>query len=335
MTRAALPHPSARAEMAPRGASLMELCIVGVMSLLSVELETTITQTQRLTQPYQTTMTTSPPSAGQSTASLQPSSFQLFPPPGAGLRSFFLMFPGDQQLDALFEDHGVLVLSLRTFLHLSGQSVGGAFQRNLLFRQTGGSTGENGPTCCKTSSPPPLSRPAVHTFLFSSWILLTGSLKGKTTTFTSSTSSPLAAAAYIFTRMGPARAQVPRHARPLADLPATIERVLARRPDPERTVVAHRVDKSANYSEEYRILEVRNYELTTPTPAAWIEVFERRLSLWQELQLQQPYHPRVPRAPLANSVHLLAEANIRDHPFTANSRPKQVGASVWFISVAF
>ena len=44
------------------------------------------------------------------------------------------MFPGDLQLDALFEDHGVLVLSLKTFLHLSGQSIGGAFQRNILFR---------------------------------------------------------------------------------------------------------------------------------------------------------------------------------------------------------
>ena len=44
-------------------------------------------------------------------------------------------------------------------------------------------------------------------------------------------------------------------------------------------------------TEEYRILEVLNYEVTTPMPAAWIEVFERRLSLGQELQLQQPYPP--------------------------------------------
>ena len=69
-------------------ASLMELCIVGVMSLLSVDLETTITQTQRLTQPYQTTMTTSPPSPvnrQRPCSHRAPSCSRL---PGAGLLSF-------------------------------------------------------------------------------------------------------------------------------------------------------------------------------------------------------------------------------------------------------
>ena len=40
-------------------------------------------------------------------------------------------------------------------------------------------------------------------------------------------------------------------------------------------------------TEEFRILEVFNYELATHTPAAWIEVFEQRLSLWCQQQSEQ------------------------------------------------
>ena len=53
--------------------------------------------------------------ASQPTAPVQPSSFQVCPPAPRKLSaSFFLMmFPGDLELDALFEDHGVswLVMS--------------------------------------------------------------------------------------------------------------------------------------------------------------------------------------------------------------------------------
>ena len=49
-----------------------------------------------------------------------------------------------------------------------------------------GSTGKNALTSHKTLLPSPLSRSTVHTFVFGSWTLLTGGLKGKTTTFASS-----------------------------------------------------------------------------------------------------------------------------------------------------
>ena len=221
------------------------------------------------------------------------------------------MFPRDLQLDALFEDYGVSWLVIEDMFALERATC--VLQRNLLFQPDRGPTGKSALTSCKTSLPPRLSRPTVHTFLFSSWTLLTGPSPGCRSS--------------IFIKMD----QVPRHARPQADL-------LSQDTSPD---ITHRRCTQGTIqqivTEEYRILEVLNFEFTTPTPAAWIEVFERRLSLWQEQQLQQPYHPHIPRAPaavLADSAYLIAEAYMLDHPFTANSRASQVGASAWFISVA-
>ena len=39
---------------------------------------------------------------------------------------------------------------------------------------------------------------------------------------------------------------------------------------------------------EFHILEILGCELATPTPAAWVEIFRRRLSLWQQQQLLRP-----------------------------------------------
>ena len=77
------------------------------------------------------------------------------------------------------------------------------------------------------------------------------------------------------------RAQVPQHARRLADLVATIARLLARR-QPHSAPTYTGWTNQQIVTEEYRILEVLKYELATPTPAAWIEVFEQRVSLWRE-----------------------------------------------------
>ena len=94
--------------------------------------------------------------------------------------------------------------------------------------------------------------------------------------------------------MDPARAQVPRHACPQADLLTTIARLLARRQLHNAPSLHTGWTIQQLATDEYRILEVLNYELTTPTPTAWIEVLERRLSLGQELQLPaaiSPAHP--------------------------------------------
>ena len=62
----------------------------------------TITQTQRQILPYQATMMTT---------TLPPSSVEQF-------ASAFLMFPGDLELDAVFEDRGVSCTAIEDMLTL-------------------------------------------------------------------------------------------------------------------------------------------------------------------------------------------------------------------------
>ena len=89
------------------------------------------------------------------------------------------MSPGDLELDALFEDHKVSWLAIDESSHWSGRRTGGD------------AIGGNALTSCKTSLPLLLiSRPTVHTFLFSFRTLLTGGLEGKTMTSTFLMSSP-------------------------------------------------------------------------------------------------------------------------------------------------
>ena len=157
---------------------------------------------------------------------------------------------------------------MKPCLHLHGQSISGAFQRNLLFQLDNGSTCKSALTSCKTSLPPPLSRPTVHTFL--QLLDFAHSVKGKTTTFTSSTSS-----SWILRglRFHGTTAHWP-------DLLATMPRLLARRQHHNAPSLHRGWTILQIVTQEYRILEVLNYELTTPTPAARIEVFESRLSLF-------------------------------------------------------
>ena len=57
-------------------------------------------------------------------------------------------------------------------------------------------------------------------------------------------------------------------------------------------------------------------ELTTPTPVAWIEIFKRRLSLWQQQPklLQPPGLPAVPPAAHADCARHIAEAHALSFP---------------------
>ena len=133
--------------------------------------------------------------------------------------------------------------------------------------------------------------------------------------------------------MNPAPAQGPQQTdRPLADLLTAIARILARR-QPDSPPSLH-----TGFTEEHRVLEVLGYELATRTPAAWIGVFERRFSLWSQQQLQQSRRPvfsLTPPSLLVHCAHVIAEACVRDQPFTVDPRPSRVGASAWFLSCAF
>ena len=179
-------------------------------------------------------------------------------------------------------------------LHSSGRPSGGAFQRNPLSQHCRGTNGGNALAFYATLPLLLTSRPS---FSFSSWTLLTGGPKGKTMTPAFSMSS-LAAGVYILVKMNPAPAPDPHQlARPLADLLTAIARLLARR-QPHNAPSLHTawtIQQIVN--EEYRILEGLNYELATHTPAALIEVFKQRLSLWWQQQLQQSQRPLLSPAP--------------------------------------
>ena len=64
------------------------------------------------------------------------------------------------------------------------------------------------------------------------------------------------------------------------------------------------------------------------TPAAWVQILTRRLSLPQQQQSPQPPHPlAVPSAAVSGCGHQLAVAHVQSFP-TAS----QVGATAWFVS---
>ena len=80
--------------------------------------------------------------------------------------------------------------------------------------------------------------------------------------------------------------------------------------------------------EEYRILEILNYEVATRTPAAWIQAFKQRFSLLcqQPFQLsQRPLLSLVPPDVLARGAQGVAGVYVREQPFIMDSRPSHVG----------
>ena len=112
----------------------------------------------------------------------------------------------------------------------------------------------------------------------------------------------LAAAVYIHIKLhserypGPAPFQLPdplQPARSLTDLLTAIAALLARR-QPHNAPLLHSAwTVQEVITEECRILESVHYELGTPTPAPWIQILEKRLSLWcQQCQQRFPQSPR-------------------------------------------
>ena len=144
-----------------------------------------------------------------------------------------------------------------------------------------------------------------HGTLFSQQLLgLThrGGQKGPVLTLTSTISFPSAAAVYIHIKLhsegGPGLAplQLPDPllpARSLTDLLEPLAALLARS-QPHRAPFLHSAwTVQQVIAEECRILELAHLELGTPTPAAWIQALEKRLSLWcQQCQQHGPQSPR-------------------------------------------
>ena len=85
-------------------------------------------------------------------------------------------------------------------------------------------------------------------------------------------------------------------------------------------------------TEKCRILELVQLELCTPTPAAWIQVLEKRLSLWcQQCQQHGPQIPRSllgsdPSGVLARGAQIIADVCVQNEPFSLDARPSCTGA---------
>ena len=109
-------------------------------------------------------------------------------------------------------------------------------------------------------------------------------------------------------------------------------------PAPQRTVVAHSVDSSANC--KCRISHLGNPQLRASNSHASsldLDLGTAPFSL-ERTTTPTPLPPHIPHVPsivFADGAHLIAEAHVRDHSFSANSRASQIGASTWFLSVAF
>ena len=82
----------------------------------------------------------------------------------------------------------------------------------------------------------------------------------------------------------------------------------------------------------------RRWKLGAHTPAAWIQVFKQRLSLWcqQQSQLsQRPLLSLVPPDVLTRGAQDVADVYCLEQPVTVDSRPSLVGGLAWFLSCAF
>ena len=121
---------------------------------------------------------------------------------------------------------------------------------------------------------------------------------------------PLAAAVYIFNQNGCRVGTATSVHSPTSRSACGNRRTPSQAPAPQRTQRGQ--FSKLHVQREFDMLEVLNNELATPTPAAWIEISGRRLSLWEEQQLQQPHHPHIPLAPpivFPDGAHLIADTS--------------------------
>ena len=194
-------------------------------------------------------------------------------------------------------------------LHWSGRPTVGAFQRNFLSHSGRSTTGES------------------HSALFPLQLLDLAhrwSERQDNHIHIFDVLS-LAARIYILVKMDPAPAQGPQQtARPTADLFAAIARLFARRQPDSAPSLHTGWTIQQIVTEEYRILEVPNYELATHTPAAWTDVCEQR-----QVETPAPFRWYLPTCLLTVCTLLLKRT------FGTSPLPWiHVGASVWFLSAA-
>ena len=105
----------------------------------------------------------------------------------------------------------------------------------------------------------------------------------------------LAAAVYMFVKM---HLPQQRYSRTLPELLTKVAELLTKR-QPNDDPVSHTAGTIQQVTRvELRVLEILEFELPTLTPAAWIEIFSRRHSLWQQQQQLQPPDLAVPPAAL-------------------------------------
>ena len=213
----------------------------------------------------------------QPSLSLRPSSLQLCPlAPVRQCACFFLMFPGNLELDALFEDPGVSCAIIQDML---------ALERAVYRRCAPGQLDRlrtNRQQCARF-----LTDVVAATVL----PLHSADFPLQLMDFTHSWSErrdndtqifdvfPLPAGVFFFNQNGSRVGIRTSVSSPTSRSARGSRRNLHQAQVPQRPDVAHSTDNSEVTRAEFRILEVLNYELATPTPAAWIKIFERRQNL--------------------------------------------------------
>ena len=129
-------------------------------------------------------------------------------------------------------------------------------------------------------------------------------------------------------------------ARSLTDLLTAVAALLARRPPHRAPLLLSAWTVHQVITEECRILESVHCELGTPTPAAWIQVVKKRVSLCatSASSVFRSLRARSSRAfPLVHwQVALRAlPTSTSKISHSLESRPSCVGSSAWFLSCAF
>ena len=83
---------------------------------------------------------------------------------------------------------------------------------------------------------------------------------------------------------------------------------------------------------KFRILELQEFELATLTHMAWIDMFSRRFSLWQQQQQQRQPHLALHFEFLAAFAYQIVAAHVQNFSSCFLSPASQMSATAWFVS---
>ena len=180
------------------------------------------------------------------------------------------------------------------------------------------------------------SLPTLQISLFNFWTSLILGPPGETKTSTSSTILTLAAAVYIFIKTDPGRAHQPRYPRALPELLAAIAELLARAPTTQFPNVAYSVDNSASHTRgvphlgEGTSLQLLRLRSESESSDVVYLSGKNNSSYCRSTRTSRRRHQQY----WFDCAHLIAKA-VQAYSFRANSMASHVGASAWFVSVAF